>query len=375
MGTWEWSPATGVVRVSSVVRGLVGSSREEGEQTLESFAAGIHAEDRARVMATLDRSMREREPFEIEFRFLRADGEACWLASKGCTLQGDGPLRMLGVTMDITARKLEELERSKSEARFRVVFEQSSDPHLLFDETGIIDCNRAAIELLGFRDKLPIIGRQPSSLSPELQPDGRRSSDKAADMDRAARKKGSHRFEWVHRKADGTDFVVEVALTPVSLHGKSTVLGVWHDLTDRKRVEQALREAKDSAEAAARAKAEFLATMSHEIRTPMNGVIGMADLLLDTDARRRAARLRRHRTRSRASSCSASSTTSSTSRRSRPASSSSRSSTSICATIVEEIVACSPSGPQAQGPRAPSHSTRRVPARCAAIPAACARSC
>ena len=253
MGTWEWEPATGVVRVSSVVRDLGAAGREE-DGSLEAFAARIHPDDRARVLASLERSMHSREPFEIEFRFLRADGEACWLASTGSMLQGDGAGRMLGVTMDITARKLEELERSKSEARFRVVFEQSSDPHLLFDETGIIDCNRAAIELLGFKDKQPLLGRHPSSLSPERQPDGRQSSDKAADMDRAARKKGSHRFEWVHRKADGTDFVVEVALTPVSLHGKSTVLGVWHDLTDRKAAEEALRGAKDAAEDAPRAR-------------------------------------------------------------------------------------------------------------------------
>jgi diguanylate cyclase (GGDEF)-like protein/PAS domain S-box-containing protein len=145
------------------------------------------------------------------------------------------PAGIIGVCFDVT-------ERVVSEERFRVLFEQSSDAHMLVSESGIIDCNPAAAALLRYSDKAQLTGIHPSSLSPEFQPDGQSSHEKSPQMEALAREHGSHRFEWIHRKSDGEEFPTEITLTPVILSGQTAMLAVWHDLTERKRAE---RQAED----------------------------------------------------------------------------------------------------------------------------------
>ena len=121
------------------------------------------------------------------------------VASGRALFDGDG--RKLGAVVgmhDIT-------EHVAANERFRVLFEFSSHPHLLFDEAGIIDCNDATIRILGCLDKAQVLALHPAVLSPEIQPDGRRSMEKCIEMDRLGRERGQHRFEWTHRRMDGMD--------------------------------------------------------------------------------------------------------------------------------------------------------------------------
>ena len=142
--------------------------------------------------------------------------------------------------------RAEARDSAAANAKFRVLFEHSSDAHLIFDDTGIIDCNRAAVEMLRCADKTQVLRLHPAVLSPEVQPDGRRSLEKSVEMDGLARSRGYHRFEWTHRRMTGEDFPVEVTLTPVELPTGPALLVVWHELTEIKRREQELQAIFDA---------------------------------------------------------------------------------------------------------------------------------
>jgi diguanylate cyclase (GGDEF)-like protein/PAS domain S-box-containing protein len=130
----------------------------------------------------------------------------------------------------------------ESEQRFRDLFERSPDPSWLIHDHQFEDCNLAAVKLLGYASRNELLATHPSKLSPEIQPDGQSSFDKAEEMMRTALEQGIHRFEWEHRRADGTCFPVEVTLARLNLQGQENLYCVWRDITERKLLEDQVRE-------------------------------------------------------------------------------------------------------------------------------------
>ena len=169
---------------------------------------------------------------------------------------------------------------TESESRFHSLFVSSADPSWIYEDGRFSDCNEAAVALFRGGSRERMLGIDFALLSPERQPGGDLSLELAGRMVELAHRHGSHRFEWLNRRADGSTFPADITLSAVTLRRRPVLHVVVRDITVRQGAEQALRTTYEAAEAATRAKSAFLANMSHEIRTPMNGVIGMTDVLL-----------------------------------------------------------------------------------------------
>lgn len=147
---------------------------------------------------------------------------------------------------DITARKRAERAVQESETRFRSLFESSRDAHMILEPPSwkFTSVNVSALRIFGSRKKTDFTHYTPWGLSPQRQPDGRVSGEKAREMLRAAMRQGFHFFEWMHKRVDGSEFSAEVSLTRIERQGKKFIHAVVKDITERKQAEEAIRESR-----------------------------------------------------------------------------------------------------------------------------------
>ncbi len=138
------------------------------------------------------------------------------------------------------------------ETKYRVFFEHSANAMLIIENGEFVDCNAAAVAILGYDRKEELISTPPFQLSPEFQPDGCTSFDKAVEMMQRAIDKGNHQFEWKHLKKDGSILPVEVSLTAIESEDGMQLHTLWHDISKRKRSEKLIREQINEYEASQR---------------------------------------------------------------------------------------------------------------------------
>ena len=261
--------------------GLRDASEALGKRDSDYFT-GEHAhqayEDEQRAMGTGEGII------NLEEKETWPDGHVTWVSTTKVPFRDeDGNVTgLVGISRDITGRKQAEDALRKSEEQTRVIIDSAYDAFVTIDAEGrVIDWNHQACAVFGW-SREEAVGRR---LSDMIVPPQMREAHNEGMLRYLATGENAILNKVVEVAAQdksGREFPVEVAIRPNKWESSVVFNAFIRDITGRKQAETALKEAKEAAEAAARAKSEFLANMSHEIRTPMNGVIGMIGLLLDT---------------------------------------------------------------------------------------------
>jgi PAS domain S-box-containing protein len=241
IGSWELSIATNRLAWSDEMYRIFEIDPRRFGATQEAYLHAVHPEDRLQVQHAHADSLANRSPFEVTYRLPMTDGRVKFVRMRGTTSYGrEGkPLRSFGTVQDITERVQGEQHLHDSEAKFRALLEAPDAMVIADAATGVIREANHAAELLLQQPASAIIGRHLTDMQP---PD--RAEQTEHDFPHNTPAEGSWRATSILR-ADGTALPVEVLVRSVAVDNRPLLLGIFRDVSDRKRAEDALRQTRE----------------------------------------------------------------------------------------------------------------------------------
>jgi two-component system, chemotaxis family, CheB/CheR fusion protein len=284
VGTWTWDLRSGKVVWSEEQYRLLGYEPFAVKPSFSLLSRRcVHADDVARGRSEFETALRERRAYDVEFRVIWPNGEVHWLQSRGrFTLDRLGrAVEMSGVTLDID--RLKQAEQAANESRERLSTIAEATPGTIFTYRETPDGRRtfpyATAHLLETHGVEPEeAARDASLLFSLIHPEDLEAVRLSSEDSARTMSMWHKRFRHFHPRKG--EIWIEAYSSPVQEpDGTITWHGIAHDITDIKRAETELLEARARAEAADRAKSAFLANMSHEIRTPMSAILGYVEIL------------------------------------------------------------------------------------------------
>jgi PAS domain S-box-containing protein len=239
IGDYEWELDSNKITWSDGLYNIFGFPTGS-HITRKKLFKHIHPEDLEFNIRNMKKWLKEGGGKPYEYRIIHTDGTVRNIYEECDAVHNESGKveKLFGIVQDIT-------ERRKAEEKHKILFETSRDAIMTLNPPSwkFNSGNASTVEMFRCKNEKDFTSRAPYELSPEYQPDGILSTDKAMEMINTAVKKGSHFFEWQHKRANGEEFPATVLLTKVEIEkGIPFLQATVRDISKQKKAEEKLKK-------------------------------------------------------------------------------------------------------------------------------------